>query len=238
MILTARLKAPALIMAGGFGKRLRPLTDKVPKPMVKVGGKPIIYWQVKWLESHGIERFILLGGYKANKLRDYIRSIGYESRFDFSIEKKPLGTGGAIKNAEHLLKGYDSFYVSNGDNVTNQNIETMRLQGNSKCCVALVPYRSSKGIAKVVGGKITRFEEKPLIKGYWVNAGATLIDASVLAIMPRIGSLEQDVFPKLARKGQLSCRKFVNSYFNSVDSFKDLEQIDKDLRSDRVFHFK
>ena len=55
----------ALIMAGGSGKRLRPLTDKMPKPLVRVGGKPIIYWQIKWLESFGIDRFLLLGGYKA-----------------------------------------------------------------------------------------------------------------------------------------------------------------------------
>ncbi len=226
----------ALIMAGGYGKRLRPLTDKIPKPMIKVGGKPIIYWQIKWLESHAVDRFVLLGGYKANILIDYIKSIGYGSKFDFSIEKKPLGTGGAIKNAEKLLEGEYSFLVSNGDNVTDQDVTKLRLRGKYMGCVSMVPYRSSKGIVKFKGERVTKFDEKPLIKGYWFNAGATLLSKDVLDILPDSGSLEQEVFPKLAKKGMLSCTKFGDCYFNSVDSMKDFEQVDSDLKAGKV-HF-
>lgn len=226
---------PALIMAGGFGKRLRPLTDKMPKAMIKVGGKPLIYWQIRWLEQHGVEKFILLGGYKAEKLKRYIKSIGYDSQFEYSIERKPLGTGGAIKNAEDLLEGYNSFLVSNGDNVTDQDLGKLRLHGRFKACVSLVPYRSSKGIAKISGEKILYFEEKPIIKGLWYNAGAALISSEVLKILPKEGSLEQETFPALARRGRLSCARFGSAYyFGSVDSFKDMEVIDKDLRSGKV----
>ena len=221
-------------MAGGSGKRLRPLTDRVPKPLVSVGGKPILWWQIKWLESFGIERFALLGGYKADKLVKYIKSIGYEKRFEFSIEDTPLGTAGAIKNAEHLLEGERSFLVSNGDNVTNQDITRLRLGGGFRCCISLMPYRSSKGMVKFSGKRVTRFDEKPIIRGCWFNAGATLLDARVLSMLPRKGSLEQEVFPALARKGMLSCAKFDGYYFNSVDSIKDFEEVDGDLRSGRV----
>lgn len=224
----------ALIMAGGYGKRLRPLTDKMPKAMLKVGGKPIIYWQIKWLESHGIDKFVLLGGYKAEKLISYIKLIGYFEKFRFSIESEPLGSAGAIKNAEHLLEGEDQFLVVNGDNITNIDVRKLQLNNKNMCCLALVPYRSSKGIVKYKNGKITGFEEKPLIKGYWFNAGVTLIKGSLLDKLPQNGSLEKDIFPRLAKKGVLKCTRYTKEYFNSVDSFKDLENIDKDLKSGKI----
>lgn len=224
----------ALIMAGGSGKRLRPLTDKMPKPLVRVGGKPIIYWQIKWLESFGIDRFVLLGGYRVGMLVKYIKSIGYEKNFDFSIENRPLGTAGAIKNAESLLDGEKRFLVSNGDNVTNQDVTKLRLGGNYRCCISLMPYRSNKGIVKFKGKKVVKFDEKPIIKGYWFNAGATLLDEKILDMLPKTGSLEQEVFPALVRKGMLSCVRFDGYYFNSVDSMKDFEEVDSDLRSGKV----
>lgn len=224
----------ALIMAGGFGKRLRPLTNRMPKPMIKVGGKPIIYWQIKWLESNGIHDFVLLGGYRANMLISYIKSIGYSSKFEFSIEKKALGTGGSIKNAEGLLKGEKSFLVVNGDNITNINTGKMELNGRYICSISMVPYRSTKGIVEYRQGRVTGFSEKPLIKGYWINAGVTLASTRILNELPEEGSLEIDVFPTLAKAGRLSCTKFGSVYFNAVDSFKDLEEIDKDLKSGRV----
>ncbi|MDE1767809.1 MAG: nucleotidyltransferase family protein [Candidatus Micrarchaeota archaeon] len=224
----------ALIMAGGFGKRLRPLTNKVPKPLVKVGGKPIIYWQIKWLESFGVDRFALLGGYKASKLKSYIKSIGYSNSFEFSIEKEPLGTGGAIRNAYHLLENEKSFLVSNGDNVTDQDVTKLKLGRRYLGCISLVPYRSSKGIVEFDGDRVVRFDEKPLIKGYWYNAGAALLSNKVLNMLPEKGSLEQELYPILARKGMLSCVKFDNSYFSSVDSLKDLEEVDRDLKSGKI----
>lgn len=225
---------PALIMAGGFGKRLRPITDKLPKPMVNVGGKPIIYWQIKWLESYGVERFILLGGYKADRLKSYIKSIGYWKSFEFSIEKEPLGTAGAIKNASDLLENCSAFLVSNGDNVTDQDVTKLVLGDKDMCCISLVPYRSSKGLVDFKGGRVTRFREKPLLKEYWFNAGANLVDRHVLDLLPERGSLEQDVFPILAKRGELSCVRFGDCYFNSVDSIKEMEETDRDLREGRV----
>ncbi len=225
----------ALIMAGGYGKRLRPITDKLPKPLVSVGGKPIIYWQIKWLKSHGVDRFVLLGGYRADKLIRYLKSAGYGKQFDFSIEKEPLGTAGAIRNSERFLQGERSFIVSNGDNVTNQDIGKLRLTGNLKACISLIPYRSSKGIVEFRGSRVVKFEEKPLLKGYWFNAGATLLSNKVLNVLPEKGSLEQEVFPKLARKGELSCVKFSDKYyFNSVDSIKEMEEVDRDIRAGKV----
>ena len=224
----------ALIMAGGYGKRLRPLTYTMPKSLIKVGGKPVIYWQIKWLEAKGVDKFVLLGGYKAHMLVSYIKSIGYNKYFSFSTEKKPLGTAGAIKNASPLIDDEESFFVINGDNVTDIDISKLRLYNHDVCAISLVPYRSEKGIVESSRYRVVGFEEKPLIEGYWFNAGVTLASVSLLDILPKSGSLEQDIFPRLVKSRQLSCFKFRDIYFNSIDSFKDIEVIDKDLKSGKA----
>jgi NDP-sugar pyrophosphorylase family protein len=224
----------ALILAGGFGKRLMPLTRNIPKAMVSVGGKPVIYWQIKWLRSLGIERFVLLGGHKSDKLVKYIKSVGYSGRFEFSLEERPLGSAGALKNAEKILRDDEKFVLVNGDNVTNIDIRKLRLPGKSLCCVSLKPYRSRSGIAKIRKGLVTYFEEKPILKGYWNNLGVTLISSDLLRSLPRMGSLEQDVFPKLIKQRKLACATFTRGYHRAVDTFKDYQEIDNDLRSGRV----
>src|SRR5208282_212892 len=151
----------ALIMAGGFGKRLRPLTERIPKALIEVGGRPIIYWQIKWLKSHGIDDFILLGGYRAEKLVKYIKSIGYSDNFEFSIEAEPLGSAGALRNAKGLLRDDEEFLVVNGDNVTNINVDRLQLKDGAVCCVSLVPYRSHAGVVKIKKELVVSFEEKP-----------------------------------------------------------------------------
>ena len=224
----------ALIMAGGYGKRLGPLTDKIPKPLIMVGNKPIIYWQIKWLERCGADRFVLLGGYRADKLVKYIKSIGYWDRFQFSIEKKPLGSAGAIRNAHRFLEGDRSFLVVNGDNVTNLDARRLKLQKGRLACLALIPYRSSKGLVKFRGDVVTSLEEKPIMEGYWFNGGVLMLSKDILRMLPKEGSLESEVFPKLSKNRKLSCVRFGGSYFNSVDSLKDLEDINRDMLLGRI----
>ncbi len=224
----------ALILAGGYGKRLRPLTESIPKPLVKVGGKPIIYWQIKWLESFGVSRFVLLAGYRSGKLAGYIRSIGYQDKVKVSVERTPLGSAGAIRNAMTLLGKEEEFLLVNGDNITDMDIGKLKLRKGQLACLSIVPYKSTRGVVRFSGSRITGFEEKQFIGGLWVNAGIMLVSSKILKSLPVRGSLEADVFPRLAKAGKLSCVKVEGSYFNSVDYFKDLEEVDGDIRSGKV----
>ncbi len=221
-------------MAGGFGKRMRPMTNKIPKVLVKVGGKPILYWQIKWLTSFGIKDFIILGGYKASQVVNYVKSIGYLGNFKFSIEKEPLGTAGALRNAKKLLQNNKQFLIINGDNITNINVNKLCLPGKTISCVALKPYRSRSGLAKIRKNLVVSFEEKPLIRDYWNNTGVTLASSKLLKGLPKKGSLENDIFPKLIKKRKLACVTFRNSYHRSVDTFKDYQEINNDLKSGKV----
>lgn len=226
----------AAILAGGYGKRLRPLTDTVPKPLVEVAGKPILEWQMLWLRSCGIRSFVLMVGYLKEKVIDYVdsRKRGMGVEVEYSEEKEPLGTGGALKNAEGMLSGERQFLMLNGDNITNIRADSMRIDGNV-ASIALVPLRSTYGITHLKGNKITRFEEKPVLSEYWMNAGIYLMSEGIFGRLPRTGNLESTTFVELAESGKLMASKFPEAYFKGVDSIKDREEVSEDLKSHKVF---
>jgi len=221
----------AAILAGGFGKRLRPYTNTVPKPLIKVGGKPIIEYQVEWLKKQGIKEFIFLVGYKSEKIIEYFgNGDRHGVKIEYSIEKEALGTGGAIKNAQDYLANEDLFIVLNGDILTDLRILPM-LQAISKDVIgilALVPLPSPYGIVEFNDENyIIRFREKPLLDEYWINAGVYLFRKDILNYLPDKGDIEKTAFPQLADEGLLKAVKYQGVFWRSIDTFKDIEYIEK-----------
>jgi Nucleoside-diphosphate-sugar pyrophosphorylase involved in lipopolysaccharide biosynthesis/translation initiation factor 2B, gamma/epsilon subunits (eIF-2Bgamma/eIF-2Bepsilon) len=112
----------AAILAGGYGKRLRPLTETIPKPLLPVGERGIIEWQISWLKQHGISEIVICAGYLKERI---VERLGDGSRYgvkiEYAFEEKPLGTGGALKNARYLLENEDIFLLVNGDVLTDLN---------------------------------------------------------------------------------------------------------------------
>ena len=135
----------AVILAGGFGKRLKPLTDERPKPMIEVLNVPIIEWQVRWLRKFGVKDFVLCVGYMREQISDHIGDGSrFGARVEYSVEEDPLGTGGALKNARDFLASHDSFFMLNGDVLTD--LDPNRLQAAGSHTIALVPLRSPFGV--------------------------------------------------------------------------------------------
>ena len=93
----------AIILAGGRGKRLKPITDYVPKPLVPINNIPIIEWQIKYLKKFGVDEVIVCSGYKTKMIENYLTMKDLGIKIKFSVEKFPLGTGGAIKKAINHL---------------------------------------------------------------------------------------------------------------------------------------
>lgn len=226
----------AVILAGGYGKRLRPLTDTIPKPLVEVAGKPILEWQVEWLTKCGIDSFVFLTGYLKEKVMEYVDSKKDEVgiKVAYSFEESPLGTGGALKNARKLLQGDESFVMLNGDNITNIDIRKLSLDGNI-AAIALVPLRSTYGITRLDGDRIVKFDEKPILPDYWMNSGVYLMSGKIFDYLPDAGNMESTTFVELSGKGALKGVKYPDAYFKGVDSIKDMEEATKDLESKRIF---
>lgn len=231
--------AKAVILAGGFGKRLRPLTEDRPKPLVEVAGRPIIEWQILWLSSHGIRDFVVLLGYKWERLVERLGSgqrLGV--RIAYVVEDEPLGTGGAIKNAEHLLRDGDYFIVLNGDIITNLDVGRLvsRLMGSrdAVAAIALVPLRSPYGVVELdQEGRIIRFVEKPTLD-YWINAGVYAMKPSILDYLPGKGDIERTAFPRLAEERRILGERFTDAYWRSIDTIKDLEEAAQQIEALRL----
>ena len=210
----------AIILAGGRGKRLKPVTDYVPKPLVPIKNIPIIEWQIRYLKKFGIREVIICTGYKADMIESYLSMKKLGMKIKFSIEKTPLGTGGAIKKAGKWIND-KSFFVINGDTITNIDLDKLVSKKNS---IAAIELRTKYGILETESNKIINFREKKEISDTWMNAGIYHLQKDVLKKLPIKGDIEKTVFPDYAKKGLLNTIKFKNVEWFSVDSFKDMEE--------------
>ena len=230
----------AVILAGGYGKRLKPYTENVPKPLLPVAGRSILEWQVKWLKHYGFEEILICAGYLKEKLVNEVGSgVKYGVRVGYVVEDEPLGTGGALKNAEHILRNDESFLLINGDILTdldpNELLED--LEGRYLGAIALVQLPSPYGIVKFdeKTRKVISFVEKPRLMDYWINAGVYVFKREVFNYLPERGDIEKTALPRLADDGKLKAHLFENAFWMSIDSHKDLEEASKIIPTLSIF---
>lgn len=223
----------AIILAGGKGERLRPLTDDRPKVMVELDGKPIMAWQIEWLKSHGISKFVLTVSYKYEVVQKY---FGDGSKFgieiDYSIEETPLGRGGGIKKAfkSSLVSSEYDVVVCNGDIITKLDLGKMiqnHLDQKALVSLLLVPYLSRWGVVKIDDqNHVIGFEEKPKLP-YWINGGIYVFNKEVEPLLPEIGDHEKETFPKIPKEKFLGFKD--EGFWRAVDVFKDKSEAEEFL---------
>jgi len=199
----------AIILAGGLGTRLRPLTNETPKPLLPISGKPIIEHAILNFLKHNIKDIILSIGYRAEKIEEYFGDGSkWGVNIEYSIEDVPLGTGGALKKAAQGIEG--TFLAINGDNLADfdwsEAIKTHQLN-NAKITLQLFPVEdvTKYGIARLNDGKIVEFIEKPTVEqapSNLNNAGGYIMETDVLDILPDgFCMIERDCFEKMANQG-------------------------------------
>ncbi|MCP4265483.1 MAG: NTP transferase domain-containing protein [Candidatus Brocadiaceae bacterium] len=225
-----------VILAGGKGTRLRPLTSQIPKPMVAVQGKPFLHHQLELIKSFGFKKVLLLVSYLGEQIESY---FGDGSKFglkiEYSYEETPLGTGGALKNAENRL--LDEFLLLNGDTLLPidygdlinhfnkfDKIGTVTAYNNTE---KIVPNNIAVGISNMVVG----YNKKDPKGMTHVDAGGMVFKKDLLNMIPegRICSLEEKILSVLINKKELAA--FVSGQrFYDIGSFKDLELVQRVLR--------
>jgi NDP-sugar pyrophosphorylase family protein len=220
----------ALVLAGGRGERLRPLTDDVPKPMVHVRGTPIIEHHLRWLCNQGIRRAVLLTGYKHEIIQDYFSTHRIDGLLvECVYEEEPLGRGGAIRNGFNVAGIMDDlFVVTNGDIITNQELSPlyhMHQDMNVLVTILVTHMVSPFGIVDISEeDTVVGFSEKPQLP-YWVNAGTYIVSSELINEFPLKGDHETTLFPQLAKSGRIAAFKS-RAYWRSVESAKDLVDIE------------
>lgn len=229
----------ALILAGGKGLRLRPLTDDKPKPLVEVAGKPIAEWQLDWLRANvDLERVVFLCGWKWERLREHFGDDYHGTRVDYSVEETPLGTGGAFRKAiSEKGIGDEDVAMLNGDIITDLNLGDMVTARQSAkpspaITLLLVPYRSRFGIVHIDDKNFVKsFEEKPAFPDVWINGGIYVGNAKkLLRDLPEKGDIERETFPKLAAFGQVMAYPY-RGFWSLVDSVKDIQEVENELKA-------
>ena len=208
----------ALILAGGIGSRLRPLTNNLPKPMIPIFDKPFLHWMLKDLADLGISEAVLAVNYLPDTIMSYFDQHDVGLKLTSVLENVPLGTAGAVRNATALLQD-DKFLVCNGDIFTHIDLDRL-IQFHESQNAALtivgtsVENPSAYGVLETdLSDRIERFVEKPdigEIRSSWINAGTYLMNREILEQIP-FGSFqmfETDIFPKLLEMGYpLYCYK-------------------------------
>ena len=208
-----------------MGKRLKPITDYVPKPLVPIKNIPIIEWQINYLKKFDIDEIIVCTGYKTEMIETYLKTKNMDVEIKFSIEKSALGTGGAIKKAGRIIDE-DSFFVINGDVISNIDLMELSKKPNS---VASIELRTKFGVLETDSDKIIDFKEKQKISDLWMNAGVYCLQKTIIKDLPLKGDIEKTLFPKYAKNNNLFTVKFKDVLWYSIDSFKDIEECSADI---------
>jgi len=213
----------ALIMAGGFGTRIKELTTDKPKPMILLQGRPILEYGVELCKRYGLTDIAISIFYLGNVIKQH---FGDGKKFGVKIcyveESTPQGTGGALKIHKQWLN--ETFMMCNADELKDINLEKMYAQHRktgAKATIALtrVDDPSQYGVAELDGLKIKRFIEKPKREeapSNFINAGLYILDPEVIDILPDgFSMVEKDLFPKLAAQGKLYGFRFDGQWFDT-----------------------
>lgn len=235
-LLTYRLPLPvvAFIMAGGKGERLRPFTEKTPKPLLNVGNKPIIEHNIDRLINTGIENIHISVNYLGNQLKDYFGN-GHSKNVNISYveETKPLGTIGSLTLVEHFDQ--NTILLMNSDLLTNINLAEMYNEfskQNSDLLIATIPYKINVpyAVMEIEKGKVDSLKEKPTYT-YQCNAGIYLFKKELANLIPK-GKFYNatDLIEKMINLGMTVSYYPILGYWLDIGKHEDYKKAIEDIK--------
>ncbi|MBI2578434.1 MAG: nucleotidyltransferase family protein [Candidatus Aenigmarchaeota archaeon] len=227
-----------VILAGGRGERLRPLTDSLPKPMLPFGGKPLLEYHLSLLKRHGITDVVICGHYLFDSIKNHFGNGGaFGVKISYVHEEKPLGTGGAVKNAAGEIK--EDFILLSGDVATNLDITALAGFHKEKNALATLVLRKTdhpedSDTVQIDGqSRVTNFffKDEKIKKGNLGNTGLFAFKKSILDRIPETPcNMEKDVVAGLIHDfpvyGYVS-----GDYIKDMGTFERYEKVRKDIES-------
>lgn len=228
------IPASALIMAGGKGERLKPLTDTLPKPMLKVGNKPIIEYNIDRLASFGITQQYISVKYLAEKIEEYFGSgRDKEITLEYVHEKDPLGTIGALSLVENIK--HEHLLVMNSDILTNIDYEDFfkfYIESEAELCIASIPYKVKipYAVLETNNDSILSFQEKPTYT-YYSSGGIYFMRSSLKEMIP-VNSFYNatDLMEELIKQGKKVSHYPLLSYWLDIGRHEDFAKAQADVK--------
>jgi glucose-1-phosphate cytidylyltransferase len=221
-----------VILAGGFGTRLSEYTKSIPKPMIDINGKPMIYYILKFYAKHGFKDFFIALGYKGQVIKNFFKKNSYGWNINLIETGKKTMTGGRLKRlAKHLRN--ETFMMTYGDGLSNVNLKKLlKFHKNNKKLVTLTAVRPPArfGALKFKGHFVRYFKEKSKVDEGWINGGFFVIEPKFLNFIKKDDTyLEREPLELASKKKQLVAYRH-EGFWQCVDTKRDLDKIRKILK--------
>lgn len=217
--------------------RMRPFTEDVPKCMIPLRGKPVIYWILSWLKEHGFNHIVVGVAYRKEVVINYLKENPQGLKIDISEHTVEGETGEGFRLAISRFVTDEDFLAMNGDEITNLNLERLEeihLRNKAVATIAVSPMKSPFGMLELDGDDIIGFKEKTLLENVLVSIGVYMFNREILNYIPITGSIERTVFPELAKKRLLkACRLRPDELWLTINSVKELSVAEKEFTSIR-----
>ena len=220
-----------IILAGGKGTRISEETNLIPKPLVKIGKKPILWHIMKIYSTYGINDFVICLGYKGNLIKEYFQKENTDEKWNLEFVETGLetSTGGRLKKVQKYVKD-ETFCFTYGDTVNNLNLKdllnfhaTNKTLATVTACIPPEKY----GILYLDGNKVTDFKEKPKNQKDWVNGGFFVLEPKVFDYIKDDQTVwEEEPMKTLVKKGEISAFKHTG-FYQPMDTLKDKNLLNK-----------
>ncbi len=229
-------KMKVVILAGGLGTRLSEYTKKIPKPMVVLSGKPIIYYIMKHYSNYGFNNFIIASGYKQNVIKKYFK----RKILNWKVKVMNTGlntmTGGRLKRLKKII-GNESFFLTYGDGLSDVDInKLLKFHKKTKSIATLTAVRPTArfGAIKIKGNKVSYFKEKSNIDEGWINGGFFVMNSKIFDIIKNDKTyLEREPFEILSKKKSLNAFKH-DGFWQCMDTLRDKELLEKYFKNQKI----
>jgi mannose-1-phosphate guanylyltransferase len=222
----------AIILAGGVGLRLRPLTDDRPKAMVEIAGHPLLEWVLTWLRNNRVRRVVIGVAYRRESIMEHFGSGGSHGlKVEYSTHTVEGGTAEGYRLAIERCVKDSTFFAINGDELTNvrlQDLADFHNRQGATATVTVAPLPSPYGVVELEDTNITGFREKPIINSVYVSVGVYVFQQEILDHLPRTGDIERTAFPRLAAERKLKAYRH-DGFWMTVNTLKDLTEVEKEL---------
>lgn len=218
----------AFVICGGRGVRLRPYTDKMPKPMLPIAGKPILQHILEHLKAGGITDITLFVGYLRQDIRDYFgdgKKLGL--KLTYVEEEEERGTAGAIL---HAKKPTETFLVTMGDHLTDINLKEMLAEHRKSGCIATMAVKEHHtkieyGVIRTgKGGKVDEFQEKPVLM-HKINTGIYMLEPEIFNYIKEKEDFARNVFPRLLSSGKCIATYTLTGHWHDIGNVEDYERM-------------
>jgi glucose-1-phosphate cytidylyltransferase len=240
----------AVLLAGGLGTRIREETANRPKPMIEIGGKPILWHLMKTLSNQGINRFIICTGYKADVVADFFANYLVRNN-DFTVKisresiieihsdssnveweitvaytgESEVGTGGRVNRIKKYIDTYP-FLCTYGDGLADINIGNLfdfHYAHGEACSITTINPTNRFGVVELLNNKVMSFREKPKVEG-WINGGFFLFEKEVWKYLDDFCTLEQEPLRRMSQEGKVFGYQHTG-FWQSMDTYREYEYL-------------